>query len=373
MDAIRLRTPLDAARAAAWVPAGVAALALLWPTTARAQAADEHPSSTLERGVDAAVKPGDDFFAYANGAWLKANPIPEGRDRWGARNEIDGLTRRQMQNLLEEANTAPAGSVARKIADYRAAYLNTAAIESKGLAPLKSLLDSIDRIRDKAELTRMLGRGMVSDVDPLNYGVFQSSHILGLSVEPGIAGETTYPAFLVQGGLGLPDREFYVRSDSQMQALRARYRDYVSRMLALARFDHPDQRADAVLVLETAIAVTQATREASNNDHNGDSLWTRADFARQAPGMDWSQFFAAAGLARQETFVPWQPSAIRGVAALVNSASLDAWKDYLRVRALDVHADVLPRALADLALSMHGDALGHARRVEFDVHAERFE
>ncbi|HSQ05757.1 MAG TPA: M13 family metallopeptidase [Burkholderiales bacterium] len=117
-------------------------------------------------------------------------------------------------------------------------------------------------------------------------------------------------------------------------------------MLTLAGFEHADQRADAVLALETAIAQTQATREASANDHNADTIWTRADFARQAPGMDWSAFFAAAGLAKQGAFVPWQPTAVKGVAALVASQPLETWKDYLRVRALDAYADVSPSEFA---------------------------
>jgi putative endopeptidase len=110
------------------------------------------------------------------------------------------------------------------------------------------------------------------------------------------------------------------------------------------------------MALETAIAQAQATPEASANDHNADNLWTRADFARQAPGMDWSSFFAAAGLARQDTVVAWQPAALKGLAALVASQPLETWKDYLRFHAVDAPADVLPRAFAEQALALHGAA-----------------
>ena len=126
------------------------------------------------------------------------------------------------------------GSTARKVADFRAAYLNEAAIEARGIAPLKPLLDSIDHVGDKAALTRLLGRGLRADVDPLNWGVYQSSYLLGLSVEPSIHGEKTYVAFLLQGGLGLPDREHYVSTEPRMQALRARYQEYIGRLLRLA-------------------------------------------------------------------------------------------------------------------------------------------
>jgi putative endopeptidase len=160
-----------------------------------------------EIGVDPGIRPGDDFFSYANGDWLKNTPIPAGLQRWTARNEIDALTRRQVAGLIDDATTAPAGSVARKVADFRSAFLNEAAIETRGLSPIAPLLDHIGSAKNKEALTRLLGEGMQADVDPLNWGIFSSSSPLGLSVEPGINGEKTYVAFRLQGGLGLPNRE----------------------------------------------------------------------------------------------------------------------------------------------------------------------
>jgi putative endopeptidase len=309
-----------------------------------------------ESGVDASVAPGDDFFAYANGAWLKANEIPAGKARWDARSEISEVTRQRVASLLVDAGAAPAGSTARKVADFQAAYLNEAAIEAKGIAPLQSMLDRIDRVRDKAALTRLLGSGLRADVDPLNVGIYDSAHVLGLAVQASIHGEKEHVAFLLQGGLGLPSREHYLSPEPRMQALRAHYQAYVGRMLALAGFDRAAQRASGVMALETAIARSHATPEASSNDRNADQVWTRADFAHQAPGMDWRAFFAAAGLGRQQAFVAWQPSAVKGAAALVASQSLQVWKDYLRVRLIDVHADVLPRSFAEAAAGLRSAA-----------------
>ncbi|MGE5758817.1 MAG: M13 family metallopeptidase [Gemmatimonadota bacterium] len=315
-------------------------------------------AQAMEQGVDTSIAPGDDFFAFANSAWLRSTAIPEGRERWGVRNEIEELTRRQIALLLDDAVAAAPGSTARKVADFRAAWLNEGAIEARGIAPLRPILDSIGRVGDKAALTRLLGRWIGVDVDPLNYGIYQSSRLVGLSVEPGINGERTYPAFLVEGGLGLPDRDYYVSDEPRMQALRVRYQAYVGRLLALAGFDHADQRAAAVVALETLLARSQATHAVSANDHNADHRWTRAEFARAAPGMDWSAFLDAAGLARQDTIVVWQPGAMTGLAALVASTRLATWKDYLRAHLLDEAADVLPRVFADAALAMHGAVSG---------------
>jgi putative endopeptidase len=336
----------------------LAALSLCIAIAARAQAADDRRLSPLESTVDTSVKPGDDFFAYANGTWLKATTIPAGKERWGARDEISERTRQRVAKLLDDAGAAPLGSPARKVADFRAAYTNEVGIEAMGLAPLKPLLDAIEQIQDKAALTRLLAGEMRADVDPLNFGVYNSSNLLGLSMERSTHGEKNYVAFLLQGGLGLPDREEYLSDEPRMQTLRTRYQEYIGHMLSLAGFDRADQRAELVMALETAIARSHATAEASANDHNADNLWTRADFAREAPGMDWSAFFAAAGLGKQAAFVVWQSGAAKGVAALVAAQPVETWKDYLRFHILDQNADVLPRTFADLALAVHGSATG---------------
>jgi predicted metalloendopeptidase len=348
------RKALDqAVRTAAWAAVLVTLAVAGSPESAlRAQSSGGQPA--LDPRADPSIKPGDDFFSYANGAWLKATEIPAGKERWNARTEIAEVTRQQLAHLLDDAAAAPAGSLARKVADFRSAHLNATAIQARGIAPLKPLLDSIDRVRDKASLTRLLGQRLAADVDPLNWGVYQSARLMGLSVEPSLHGEKTYVAFLLQGGLGLADREPYISPEPDMQSLRARYQTYIGRLLALAGFDRAERRAVAVMTLETALARSQAPKEASAHDQNADSVWTRDDFARRAPGMDWPAFFTVAGLGSQESFVVWQPRAATGLAAEVGSAPLEAWKDYLRFHALDEYAGVLPRAYAEAARALHG-------------------
>jgi putative endopeptidase len=330
--------------------------ALLWASTAVVciQSGAARANPVIEAGVDASIRPGDDFFAYANGGWLEETQIPEGSPRWNARNEINEVTRRQLEKLIDDAADAPAGSDTHKVAAFRTAYLNEAAIEARGLASLMPSLDRINDVHDKAALTRLLGSVLRADVDPLNWGVCDSASLLGLSVEPGLQAERTYVAFLLQGGLGLTDREHYVSTAPESQALRTRYEHYIGRMLELAGFDHAVQRAQGVMALEVAIAQTHATREASADLGNANNLWTRADFVRQAPGLDWFAFFAAAGLSTQQAFVVWQPSAVKGTAALVASQSLSVWLDYLRFHVIHANAEVLPRAFAEQAFSTNG-------------------
>jgi predicted metalloendopeptidase len=299
-------------------------------------------------------QPGDDFFAYANSAWLQATKIPDGAPRWTARSEINDLTRRQLDKLVDDTAGAPADSNARKVANFRAAYLDDEAIESDGVTPLAPTLGRINAISDRTALTRFLGSELRADVDPLNLGIYDSTHLLGLSVEPGLHGEANNVALLLQGGLGLGDRDRYLSTAADDQSQRTRYERYIGRMLALAGFDQAEQRAAGVMALEIAIARTHATSAASADEANASNLWTRADFARQAPGMDWSAFFDAAKLSKQQSFVVWQPGAVTGAAALVASQPLAAWLDYLRFHVIHAHVDVLPHAFADEALNQSG-------------------
>jgi putative endopeptidase len=335
----------------------MAALALTcWPfsaTVARAQAPRDRAPSRLESSVDTTIAPGDDFFGYANGAWLKGAVIPPGSGRWAVRDDISAVTRRQVMAIIEGVS-AP-HSLARKVADFRAAFLAESTIERKGISVLAPAFARIDRAGDVRALARLLGATIHADAHPLEQGVYTSSSVLGLAVERGIHGERGYDAILVQGGLALGDRDRYLSSEPGAVEQRRRYQRYVARVLALAGFDQADRRADSVLALETAIAATHATSAASADDHNDDHRWSRADFRREAPGMDWDAFLEAAGLGRQPTIVVWQPSAVRGLAALVGSRPLESWKDYLRFHAIDDHAQVLPRAVAEAAAAMRGD------------------
>jgi putative endopeptidase len=329
-----------------------------------AQTTERSTSSSLEHSVDTTVAPGDDFFAYANGRWLATTSIPPGKDRWGARDEIARLTRQRVTRLLRESGAAPAGSLAREVRTFRMAYADEAAIERRGLAPLRPALDSIDGVRDRAALTRLLGSQMRADVDPLNWGVYTSAHLLGLAVEHGIHGETGYTPFLLQGGLGLGDRERYLDTTAVAAHSGTRYVAYVAHQLELAGFHDSARRAAAVVALEVDIARSHATAEASADDRNADNVWTRADFANRARGLDWTSFFLAARLGAQQSFVVWQPSAVTGLAMLVASRPLEVWKDYLRFHAVDRRADVLPRALADAALVVHGVTRSRAERAD---------
>ena len=316
-------------------------------------------------GMDKSVAPGDDFFRYANGTWLKNAEIPADRSSWGSSSVLDELTARRVADLIAETVKTPAkeGSDTRKIADTYATFMDEAAIEAKGLAPLKPAFDRIAAIADKAGLARALGETLRADVDVLNATNLYTPNVLGLWVAQDLDTPSKYSPFLLQGGLGIPDRDYYLDPAPRMAEIRTKYRTHISNMLALAGIPDPAATAARVFDLETKIASSHVSREDSEDVLKGNNHWSREDFPVKAPGLDWTRFFEAAGLASQPSFVVWQPGAVTGLAALVASEPLGTWKDYLTFRALSQAGPALPKAFVDERFAFYGTTLTGAQKL----------
>jgi endothelin-converting enzyme/putative endopeptidase len=282
--------------------------------------------------MDRSVKPGDDFYRYANGNWIERTKVPPDR-RYIDPNGLDfddsnDLTRKRIAGLIEEATktNGTAGSNARKIADFYHSYMDEASIEAKGLAPLRPHLDAIAAIHDKHDLARALGESLRADVDGLNDD-FHTANLFGLWVAPGFNDPEHYAAYLLQGGLEMPDREYYLSDSASMRDLQTKYQTHVSALLKLAGFTDPDVRAQHIVELERAIAEKHISLADEKDIHKANNTWKQADFAAHAPGLDWAEYFRVAGLSGQASFIVWQPTAFTGESALVASTALDTWKD----------------------------------------------
>ncbi|HEX6802497.1 MAG TPA: M13 family metallopeptidase [Terriglobales bacterium] len=321
-------------------------------------------TSSREHGIDIAamdrsVKPGDDFFHYCNGAWLQRTEIPPDRPSVSVFSALQDLSLKRTSALIEEAGKSnpPSGSGKRKIADLYYSYMDEAGIEAKGLAPLKPHLDAIAAIRDKQELARAIGESLRADVDPLNNTNFHTPNLFGLWVAPDFNAPEHYTAYLLQGGIELPDREYYLNNSEHMRKLRDQYRTHVTAMLKLAGFSDADARAAKVINLEHAIAEKHWTLDADQDVHKANNPWKQSDFATKAPGLDWDEFFRGAGLSNQKNYIVWQPSAFTAEAALVESTPLETWKDWLSYHVIEDYAGVLPKALADEDYAFFGATL----------------
>jgi predicted metalloendopeptidase len=314
--------------------------------------------------MDRSVAPGDDFFAHANGTWVKRTEIPADRGSFGVGQEVADLTDRRTATLIKAAaaSKAPSGSDLRKIGDCYTSFMDEKAIEAKGLSPLKPTFKAIEAIRDRSDLARYLGSTLRADVDVLNATNYYTANLFGLWVAQDLDEPTRYAPFLLQGGLGLPERSYYLDPSEGMAAIRAQYLAHVTAMLKLAGLPDAATRAAAVVDLETRMAKVHASREESGDVLKGNNHWSRADFAKKAPGLDWETYFAAAGLNQPEVFVVWQPAAFTGLSALTAEVSFDIWRDYLTFHALQHRSRVLPKAVVDQSFSFYGKVLSGASR-----------
>jgi endothelin-converting enzyme/putative endopeptidase len=309
--------------------------------------------------MDRSVKPGDDFYEYANSEWIKRTEIPPDRAGVGVFTKLSDLSNKHTAALIEEIakSNPPAGSGARKVADLYNSYMDEATIETKDLAPLRPHLDAIAAIRDKRELAHALGETLRADVDALNNTNFHTANLVGLWVAPGFNDSEHYTAYLLQGGLQLPDREYYLADNEHMHNIRTQYQVHISAILRLAGFSDTDARATRIVELEHAIAQTHRSLADNQDIHKANNTWTQADFATKAPGLDWTEYFHGAGISQQARFIVWQPEAFTGESALVASTPLDTWKDWLAFHLIEAYAGVLPKALADERFAFFGKTL----------------
>ncbi|HKI95458.1 MAG TPA: M13 family metallopeptidase N-terminal domain-containing protein, partial [Gemmatimonadales bacterium] len=309
--------------------------------------------------MDRSVRPGDDFYLYANGRWVQKTAIPADRSAYGAFNIAAERAERRLTQIVQDAAkaNAPAGSDLRKIGDYYSSFLDTAAIAARGLTPLKPALNRIAAIGNRTELARYIGSTLRADVDVINDGALDTDNLFGLWVDQDFDTPTKNFAALLQGGLEMPDKSYYLDTSATMVTVREKYRTHVARMLSLAGFSDAKGMADTILALETKIARTHEAREDTWDVRKGDNHWARAEFPTKAPGLDWDAFFTAAGLGDIPTFVAWQPAAITQLSALTASEPLSAWKDLFVYHTIEHHAAVLPPAFDHEAFAFFGKTL----------------
>ncbi|MEG3145120.1 M13 family metallopeptidase [Sphingomonas sp. RT2P30] len=338
-------------------------LTLLLATALTTQASVAGPSARKLSGVDPALvdralKPGDDFNGYASGVWAARTEIPADRSSVGVGYDVFKVAEGRNAVIIKgaaEGKGAP-GSDPRRIADYYDAFTDTAGIEARGMAPLAGQLSVIAAIHDKAALSAALGASMRADTDPLNASNFHTENLFGLFVTQDLNHPTVTVPYLMQGGLGLPDRDYYTSDKPDMVELRTAYRGYVEKLLTLAGVSDAGARADRIVALEMKIARAHYDIVASQDAHKAQS-WSRGQFAAKAPGIDWNAYWTAAGLPRQQQFTLWQPEAIIGLSALVASEPLRSWQDWLAFHTINQVTAALPKAIDAASFDFYGHTL----------------
>jgi putative endopeptidase len=311
-------------------------------------------------GMDTSVAPGDDFFRYAVGKWVDTTEIPSDRSSLGSVAVISEKAAARVRAIIEDTaqTTAPEGSDARKIGDYFSSFMDEARIEQLGATPLKAELDAIAAIKTHKDLSAALGSSIRADVDVLNgLGNFHTPNIMGLWVAEDLDDTTQYRPYLMQGGLGMPDREYYLGSNPRYAELRAKYETHIGNMLRLAGFAEAAVRARRVMALEMAIAKVHVSVADTIDVTKGNTVWLRSELATKAPGLDWTAFLTAAGIHGQPRFGAWQASAIAGLSKLTVSQPLQAWKDHLAFHTIAKAAPFLSETFVDEHFAFNGRAV----------------
>ncbi|OQW76222.1 MAG: peptidase M13 [Proteobacteria bacterium ST_bin13] len=294
-------------------------------------------------GMDAGVQPGDDFFGFANGTWAKNTEIPADKASYSSFDILQDVSQKRTRGLLEEAMKKPKS----KIGAAYAAYLDTKAIEAKGLAPIKPWLGTIKALKSKAGYA-----ALVAQADHNGVGV-----PFGSGVSQDAKNPDAYTVSLRQAGLGLPDRDYYLSDDAKLVAARTAYQAYIAQMFTLAGEGNAAARAKAVVDFETGIAKAHWTRIESRDADKTYNKMAVADLQKMAPGFDFAGYFKAVGTP-VKTVIVGQPTAITKMAALIQATPLAVLKDQLLIRSLDGFADVLPKKFDEARFAMYGTVLG---------------
>lgn len=314
--------------------------------------------SGIDKGnFDTQVRPQDDLFRAVNGTWLARTKIPADKSNYGSFSVLADEAEKQLRTIVEElarSQSHPAGSNARKVGDYYASFMDQEKISSLGTKPLAALLAELGNLESSAQIPTYLGRLVVQGVNmPLLPYIHQDAE-----------DSSQYAGDLYQGGLSLPDRDFYLIQDDKFRSIRSAFIDHVQNMWSLAGLPDPETAAADVLALETELARAQWDKVKRRDPIQRYNVYASAQVQQAMPGMNWQSYFDAVGYAGLDTILISQPSYVARVSRMVQSQSLNRWKTYLRWRVLTQFANVLPQTFVDENFAFFGKRLNGIEQIQ---------
>jgi putative endopeptidase len=297
-------------------------------------------------GMDTGVKPGNDFYLFANGKWAAKTPIPADRSNFGLFNQLNDRSDQRTKAIIEQiaAQTHAPGSESAKVADLYRSFMDEAAIEANGIRPLQDIFKQIDQVSTRDQLVALVGRMARSNV-----GAPLTAYISVDRKDP-----TTHVGYVSQGGLGLPDKDMYVASNTSYAKQRDGYLKMITALFELAQLQEPANRARAVYALEEKMAAAHWSRVDSRNADKTYNLVTREQLTALGPKINWNLFLHELGLANEPRVIVGQPSAIEQAASLLATEPIAVWQDYARLRWLTSTAPFLPKAFVDTHFAFNG-------------------
>ena len=282
---------------------------------------------------DFSIKPGDDFFHYANGIWLDTYELPADRSRHGSFNVLVDRSDERVRTVIDDLTDMepPQGSIEQKISDYYLSFMNTEVLDARGITPLRPGLTRLSDIDTLDELVTAFGRSRIdTTISPFNFGI-----------GPDRSNPDANQLSIAVGGIGLPDRDYYLLDTEQFANVRREYVAHIARLLAFAGLEDTSAKAEAILALETKIAEQLWPRADRRNRDLTYNPMEYADFVTAYPGFDWNLYFSAAGIEQLDDLNVTYPSAMSPIIELVSSVPVDDWKSYLAYHLISNNASIL--------------------------------
>jgi predicted metalloendopeptidase len=329
--------------------AAVATALLAVSATAQQQQGAVRALGVDTTNFDRTVRPQDDFFRFVNGAWLEHTQIPADASSWGAFNELTEKSRAAIHEIVEDAarSNAPAGSEKRKIGDLYLSYMDSARVEQLGTKPLEPTLAEIAAVKTTKELPAGFAKfAQIGLANPFGVRVGQDPKQSSVNIVQ-----------IGQSGLGMPDRDYYLRTDAKTAEVKAAYAKYIETLFTLAHQPDPAGVASRIVALETQIATPQWDRAKSRNRDLTYNKFSRAQLEAATPAYDWNTYLAAAGLGKAVDVIVNQPDYLKAMNDIIANTPVSTWREYMTFKLLDDYADVLPSAFQNARFEFRNKTL----------------
>jgi putative endopeptidase len=327
----------------------IAAACLMLHSCGKSEKEENLRSGVALKNMDTIVKPGDNFDAYVNGMWIRNNKIPNDKSSYGNFDILADKAEDDVKAIIEESAKGDFadGSNEQKIGDFYESYMDQKARDAKGIAPLTAEFKTIDAIKDYNDLASYFGKAnKTGDMTPFAVGVIED-----------FKDPTKYMLYTWQGGIGLPEREYYLLQDAKSKDIRTKYVAHISNMLKLAGIPDNDAAAAKIMALETSIASNHMKKEDTRNMAALYNKYAISDLNKVMPSFNWSAMLKNAGIANEKDIVVTQPIYMKAADAIVKSTPIDLWKTYLKWSVIHGAARSLTSALDRENFAFYGKVI----------------
>ncbi len=307
-------------------------------------------SGISQDGFDTTVRPQDDFYRYVNGAWLKNTEIPADRSSWGSFYELREEAQKHLRTIIEESANKKdkvEGSDEQKVGDFYLSFMDSARIEELGITPLKEELNTISSVKSKKDLQNLMAHFLVVGVPKPFY------YFIGIDQKK----SDQYISQLYQSGLGLPDRDYYLKDTKKFKDIRAKYLTYMEELFTLANIKGGAAKAKKIMALETKLAKAQWTRVENRNRDKTYNKYTLDNLSKETARFNWSEFLKAAGVKNVNEIVVYQPSFFKKFGKLFTRTPVSDWKDYFTYKLLSSSASLLSSPFVNLNFEFYSKTL----------------